>query len=71
VIAMTVLTACGSNHGTGSAGGGTDASGRTTLTWTMWSGGTAERDAWQKAADAVHTAHPDITVTLQTTSFDD
>jgi multiple sugar transport system substrate-binding protein len=70
-VSMAMLTACGGNHGSGSsAGGATNAAGETTLSWTMWSGGTAERDAWQSAADAVHAANPTITVKLQTTSFD-
>ncbi|MFC4561130.1 ABC transporter substrate-binding protein [Nocardiopsis mangrovi] len=67
-LALTAAAGCAPD---GSAGGSTDASGRTTLTWMMWSGGTAERDAWQRAADAVTDARPDITVNLETTSFDD
>jgi len=71
-VTVTALAACGSNDGSGSASGGsTDDSGNTTLQWSMWSGGTAEKDAWQAAADAVNAANPAITVDLETSSFDD
>ena len=72
-LTLTALTACGSNDGSGAAssGGSTDDAGNTTLEWSMWSGGTAERDAWQAAADAVHAADPTLTVELETSSFDD
>lgn len=72
-LCLTPLAACGSNDGSGGEGAGasTDEEGNTTLTWTMWSGGTEERDAWQAAADAVHEADPSITVELETSSFDD
>ncbi|MFC3999098.1 ABC transporter substrate-binding protein [Nocardiopsis sediminis] len=67
-LALAAAAGCAPDD---SAGGSTDASGHTTLNWMMWSGGTAERDAWQRAADAVTEARPDITVNLETTSFDD
>ncbi len=71
-LAISALAACGNNDGSGGAGGGgTDDSGNTTVQWSMWSGGTAEKDAWQAAADAVHAADPKITVQLETSSFDD
>lgn len=71
-LSITALAACGGNDGSGSAGGGgTDESGNTTLEWSMWSGGTAEKDAWQAAADAVNAANPKLTVNLETSSFDD
>ncbi len=71
-LSICALAACGSNDGSGSAGGGgTDSSGNTTLEWSMWSGGTAEKQAWQDAADAVNAADPKITVKLETSSFDD
>ncbi|GAB3278627.1 ABC transporter substrate-binding protein [Kineosporia babensis] len=70
-LSISALAACGSNDGSGNSGGSTDADGNVTIDWSMWSGGTAEKDAWQAAADAVHAADPKITVKLETTSFDD
>ncbi|PSK95935.1 carbohydrate ABC transporter substrate-binding protein (CUT1 family) [Murinocardiopsis flavida] len=67
-LGLCLVAGCGADS---SVGGSTDDSGRTVLTWMMWSGGTAERDSWQAAADAVTKAHPDIRVKLETTSFDD
>lgn len=72
-VGLAVTAGCGggSGGGSGGSGGSSDADGNTTLTWAMWSGGTAERDAWQAAADAVHEADPSLTVELETSSFDE
>jgi multiple sugar transport system substrate-binding protein len=66
VLAL-VTAACGSGGG----GGSTTADGRTTLVWNMWSGSTAEVEAWNHLAGMVTAAHPDITLEFQTSSFDD
>lgn len=59
--------ACGSSGG----GGSTEADGRTTLVWNMWSGSTAEVEAWNHLAGMVTAAHPDISLEFQTSSFND
>lgn len=41
------------------------------LRWSMWSASQAETDVWQGLADDVTAQHPNITVTLETTSFTD
>lgn len=58
-------------HAHSDSGGRTDARGNTTLSWSMWSGGSDEQRAWVKAAEAVHREHPRITVELQTSAFAD
>ncbi len=60
--------ACGSGAGGGST---TTDDGRTTLVWNMWSGSTAEVEAWNHLAGMVTAAHPDITLELRTSSFSD
>jgi multiple sugar transport system substrate-binding protein len=60
-------TACGSGGGSGS----TTVDGRTTLVWNMWSGSTAEVEAWNHLAGMVTAAHPDIALDFQTSSFND
>ncbi|TQM09202.1 ABC transporter substrate-binding protein [Pseudonocardia kunmingensis] len=61
------LAACGSGGG----GGSSTADGRTTLVWNMWSGSTAEVEAWNHLSEMVTAAHPDITLEFQTSSFND
>jgi multiple sugar transport system substrate-binding protein len=61
------VTACGSGGG----GGSSTADGRTTLVWNMWSGSTAEVEAWNHLSEMVTAAHPDITLEFQTSSFND
>lgn len=41
------------------------------LTWGMWVGSDAEKAAWQHVADMVTAKYPDITITLQTSSWPD
>jgi len=41
------------------------------LTWTMWSDASAETVIWQKLAEMVSEEHPDITITLNTSSWPD
>lgn len=62
------LSSC---SGDANAGGRTGPDGNTVLSWSMWSGSSEEQQAWVDAADAVHTAHPDITIELQTSAFED
>lgn len=52
-------------------GGYTDERGRTMVAWTMWAGGTDERQSWQEAANTVEEQHSDISIELQTSSFQD
>jgi multiple sugar transport system substrate-binding protein len=66
VLALTVA-ACGSDGG----GGATTADGKTTLVWNMWSGSTAEVDAWNHLSEMVTAKHPDIALEFQTSSFND
>ena len=66
VLALTVA-ACGSGGG----GGSTTADGKTTLVWNMWSGSTAEVDAWNHLSGMVTAKHPDIALEFQTSSFND
>jgi multiple sugar transport system substrate-binding protein len=61
------VAACGSGGG----GGSSSADGRTTLVWNMWSGSTAEVEAWNHLSEMVTAAHPDITLEFQTSSFND
>ena len=41
------------------------------LRWSMWSATEAETEVWQGLADDVNAAYPNITVNLETTSFND
>ena len=66
--AVTGLAACSPQS---PPGGRTDSAGRTTVSWTMWSGGTEERTSWERAAATVTEEHPEIGVELQTTAFQD
>ena len=61
------LAACGSNG----SGGSTTADGRTTLVWNMWSGSTAEVDAWNHLSQMVTAKYPDTALEFQTSSFND
>ncbi|HET9126537.1 MAG TPA: sugar ABC transporter substrate-binding protein [Propionibacteriaceae bacterium] len=62
------LAACGG----GGTGGSSGASGgNTTLTWAFWTGGSADNATWQHVADMVHQKYPNITVKLQTASWND
>ncbi|GAA1214118.1 ABC transporter substrate-binding protein [Pseudonocardia alaniniphila] len=62
------VAACGSNGGGGST---TTADGRSSLVWNMWSGSTAEVEAWNHLGGMVTAAHPDIALEFQTSSFND
>ncbi|OLT00343.1 hypothetical protein BJF90_35765 [Pseudonocardia sp. CNS-004] len=66
VLALTVA-ACGSGGG----GGSTTVDGKTTLVWNMWSGSTAEVDAWNHLSGMVTAKHPDLALEFQTSSFND
>jgi len=66
VLALTVA-ACGSGGG----GGSTTTDGKTTLVWNMWSGSTAEVDAWNHLSEMVTAKHPDLALEFQTSSFND
>lgn len=61
------VAACGSGGG----GGSTTADGRTTMVWNMWSGSTAEVDAWNHLSEMVTAKHPDLALEFQTSSFND
>ena len=41
------------------------------LKWQMWTGSDADTAVWQHLADMVHAIYPNITVTLQTSSWND
>ncbi|SDT28781.1 ABC transporter substrate-binding protein [Microlunatus soli] len=69
LAALTLpLASCGNDP---AGGGHTDHHGRTTLSWLMWSGGSEEQQSWLDAAATVHRSRPDLTLELQTSSFDD
>lgn len=68
ILASPFLASCAPER---NPGGHTDASGETTVSWTMWSGGTEERRSWQEAAHTVESEHPTLTVDLQTSAFED
>ncbi|MFC9680259.1 ABC transporter substrate-binding protein [Streptomyces sp. NPDC056948] len=59
-LAGTLVMACG-------AGGG----GSKTLTWSMWASGGEEQQVWHELADRVSIEDPQITIKLETSSFDD
>jgi multiple sugar transport system substrate-binding protein len=61
------VAACGS----GDAGGSTSSDGKTTMVWNMWSGSTAEVDAWNHLSQMVTAKHPDLALDFQTSSFND
>ncbi len=65
VLALSVA-ACGSG-----GGGSTTSDGRTTMVWNMWSGSTAEVDAWNHLSQMVTAKHPDVALDFQTSSFSD
>jgi multiple sugar transport system substrate-binding protein len=67
VTLALAVAACGSNGG----GGSTTADGRTTLVWNMWSGSTAEVDAWNHLSQMVTAKYPDTSLEFQTSSFND
>jgi len=65
--AAMALAACGGGSDTagGSSGGGG------ALTWYMWSGSTAEADAWKHVAGMVTEKDPTTELTFQTSTFND
>jgi len=63
------LAACGGS-GDSPTGSSSDG-GVTTLTWQMWSGSQVETDALNRLSEMVTQAHPDIKLTLQTSTFPD
>jgi len=68
-VASLALAGCGGNSG--SSGEGAASGGKTNLTWFMWSGSSAEVDAWKHVGDMVTQKYPDIQITFQTASFTD
>ena len=68
VTLALAVAACGSNGGGGST---TTADGQSSLVWNMWSGSTAEVEAWNHLGEMVTAAHPDIQLEFQTSSFND
>src|SRR5829696_4709637 len=64
------LASCG-DSGEGSAAGGSESGGVTTLTWQMWSGSQIETEALNHLSEMVTQKHPDIKLTLQTSTFPD
>lgn len=65
--AAAALALAGCSGGAGAGG----SNGSTTLTWSFWSGGSADNAVWQHVADMVHQKYPNITVKLQTASWND
>ncbi|HLZ57496.1 MAG TPA: sugar ABC transporter substrate-binding protein [Ktedonosporobacter sp.] len=63
-VGAAALAACG---GSGPASG----NGNVTLRWAMWSASADERAVWADLANDVHKAYPNITVNLETASFND
>lgn len=59
-LAGTLVMACGADGG-----------GSTTLTWSMWANGGEEQQVWHELADRVSNEDPQITIKLETSSFDD
>ncbi|GGX14041.1 ABC transporter substrate-binding protein [Streptomyces lomondensis] len=59
-LAGTLVTACGADGG-----------GSKTLTWSMWATGGEEQQVWHEFADRVSREDPQITIKLETSSFDD
>lgn len=68
VLAMG-LAACGGSGG--GASGSSSSGGVTTMTWQMWSGSEIETEALNKLSEMVTQAHPDIKLTIQTSTFPD
>ncbi|MGI5423663.1 ABC transporter substrate-binding protein [Streptomyces sp. CA-179760] len=59
-LAGTLVMACGADGG-----------GSKTLTWSMWASGGEEQQVWHELADRVSLEDPQITIKLETSSFDD
>ncbi|WP_307174824.1 ABC transporter substrate-binding protein [Streptomyces africanus] len=59
-LAGTLVMACGADGG-----------GSKTLTWSMWADGGEEHQVWRELADRVSGEDPQITIKLETSSFDD
>jgi multiple sugar transport system substrate-binding protein len=62
------LAGCGGDDDGGGGGGG-GGNEPVTLRWSMWSGSPEETQVWQGFADAVKQKYPNITVKLETTTF--
>jgi multiple sugar transport system substrate-binding protein len=69
--ALLALGFAGCGGGGDSAAGGSESGGVTTLTWQMWSGSEIETEALNHLSELVTQKHPDIKLTLQTTTFPD
>src|SRR4051812_27493891 len=69
--ALLAMTAAGCGSGGEQASGGSEAGGVTSLTWQMWSGSEVETTALNHLSEMVTKAHPDIKLTLQTSTFPD
>jgi multiple sugar transport system substrate-binding protein len=63
------LPGCGGGNDGGGGGGGGGGSEPVTLRWSMWSDTPEERKIWQGLGDAVTRKYPNITVKLETTTF--
>ena len=62
-----LLAACGGGGSGSSSSGG----GQTTITWFMWSGSAAEKNAWLHVGDMVTAKYPNIKIQFQTAPFND
>ncbi|MFF7788843.1 extracellular solute-binding protein [Streptomyces sp. NPDC007991] len=59
-LAGTLVMACGADGG-----------GSKPLTWSMWADGGEEQQVWHELADRVSREDPQLTIKLETSSFDD
>lgn len=67
-LAVPFLAACSSS---GASSGGSSSDGPTKLTMSVWAGSQAETAAWKHLADLVHKKDPSLTVSLQTSAWND
>jgi multiple sugar transport system substrate-binding protein len=65
-LGLLAVPGCG---GGGDGDGGSGGNEPVTLRWSMWSGSPEETKIWQGLADAVKQKYPNITVKLETTTF--
>jgi multiple sugar transport system substrate-binding protein len=67
-LGLLGVPGCGGDDGGGGGGGG-GGDEPVTLRWSMWSGSPEETKIWQDLADEVKKKYPNITVKLETTTF--
>ncbi|HWT25916.1 MAG TPA: sugar ABC transporter substrate-binding protein [Solirubrobacteraceae bacterium] len=67
-LGLLGFAGCGGDDGGGGGGGG-GGNEPVTLRWSMWSGSPEETQVWQDLADDVKAKYPNITVKLETTTF--